>query len=289
MYVEKPATCLRDLRSLANRGAILSLLEKNRDGIALRPALRDYREAKRLLDDAVSTGRLGVENVARTVEEWVALLSQTGWHALDWAGVRLFSDTAPDDLSPEEFDALLNLEREAGTRGVIPARRSSPSSPCPNSLLMSFPIGNDHRHKADSPRSEGDSLDDRRSETSCRPYVKGLWVLLPVAIHYQRKARREADESGGLYVWPNSLWNRPVLFFLVVLVGNFGLVLFDGLRRHVRRLKRNASRVVRHRHRFDLAVLTLKWRTALRPSNPRKSQYAPSHASLLAFAGGLPV
>jgi len=52
-----------------------------------------------------------------------------------------------------------------------------------------------------------------------------LWVLLPVAIHYQRKARREADESGGLYVWPNSLWNRPVLFFLVVLVCNFGLVL----------------------------------------------------------------
>jgi hypothetical protein len=56
MYVEKPATCLGDLRSLANRGAILSLLEKNKDGIALRPGLSgDYREAKRLLDDAVST------------------------------------------------------------------------------------------------------------------------------------------------------------------------------------------------------------------------------------------
>jgi len=52
-----------------------------------------------------------------------------------------------------------------------------------------------------------------------------LWVLLPVAIHYQRKARREAEESGGLYVWPNSLWNRPVLFYLVVLVCSFGLVL----------------------------------------------------------------
>jgi hypothetical protein len=45
--------------------------------------------------------------------------------------------------------------------------------------------------------------------------TSGLWGLLPVAIHYQRKARREADESGGLYVWPNSLWNRLVLFFLV--------------------------------------------------------------------------
>ncbi|MGH9199524.1 MAG: hypothetical protein ACRD1T_27815 [Acidimicrobiia bacterium] len=64
----------------------------------------------------MSTGRLGVENVARTVEEWAALLAKTGWHALDWAGVRLSSDTALGDLSPEEFDALLNLERDAGSR-----------------------------------------------------------------------------------------------------------------------------------------------------------------------------
>ena len=129
MYVEKPATCLRDLRSLANRGAILSLLEKNKDGIALRPGLSgDYREAKRLLDDAVSTGRLGVENVARAVEEWVALLSQTGWHALDWAGVRLFSDTAPDDLSPEEFDALLNSWSRSTISGKHVARPMSPAA-----------------------------------------------------------------------------------------------------------------------------------------------------------------
>jgi hypothetical protein len=52
-----------------------------------------------------------------------------------------------------------------------------------------------------------------------------LWVLLPVAIHYQRKARREVEESGSLYVWPNNLWNRPVLFVLVVQVSSFGLIL----------------------------------------------------------------
>lgn len=51
-----------------------------------------------------------------------------------------------------------------------------------------------------------------------------LWFLLPVAIHYQRKARGEVEASGGAYVWPNSLWNRPVLFFLVVLVCSLGLV-----------------------------------------------------------------
>jgi len=51
-----------------------------------------------------------------------------------------------------------------------------------------------------------------------------LWLLLPVAIHYQRKARREAAESGGRYVWPNSLWNRPVLLWLLVLAGEIVLV-----------------------------------------------------------------
>jgi hypothetical protein len=43
-----------------------------------------------------------------------------------------------------------------------------------------------------------------------------LWLLLPVAIHYTRKARREADESQGRYVWSRSLLHRPVLLYLVV-------------------------------------------------------------------------
>jgi hypothetical protein len=48
-----------------------------------------------------------------------------------------------------------------------------------------------------------------------------LWVLLPVAIHYQRKARREAEESAGAYVWPHTIWNRPVLLWLIVLGTSF--------------------------------------------------------------------
>jgi hypothetical protein len=51
-----------------------------------------------------------------------------------------------------------------------------------------------------------------------------MWFFLPVAIHYQRKARREADASGGFYVWPKSLWNRPVVLFLIVLLVSVGLV-----------------------------------------------------------------
>ncbi len=51
-----------------------------------------------------------------------------------------------------------------------------------------------------------------------------LWFLLPVAIHYQRKARREVEESDGFYEWPRTLWNRPVALYLVVLAGSLALV-----------------------------------------------------------------
>jgi hypothetical protein len=55
--------------------------------------------------------------------------------------------------------------------------------------------------------------------------VLWLWFLLPVAIHFQRKARREAAESGGRYAWPRTIWTRPVLLWLIVLAATFGLVL----------------------------------------------------------------
>lgn len=53
----------------------------------------------------------------------------------------------------------------------------------------------------------------------------GLWFLLPVALHFQQKARREVEESGGLYEWPQTMWNRPVLLWFVVLSSAMGLIL----------------------------------------------------------------
>ena len=52
-----------------------------------------------------------------------------------------------------------------------------------------------------------------------------LWLLLPLAVHYQRRARREAEASGGMYVWPKTLWNRPILLWLIVLVATVVLVI----------------------------------------------------------------
>jgi S-adenosylmethionine-dependent methyltransferase len=115
MYTDDPRLGLGQLRSLVRGGGGLSVLEKNADAIALRPGLEgDYREARRLLRDRVSVGRLGIDNRAHTIEEFAAMLGETGWEISDWAGVRLFSDLAPERLSDEDFVTLLALEREAG-------------------------------------------------------------------------------------------------------------------------------------------------------------------------------
>ena len=117
MYLDKPYRHLDALHGLAREGAVLSLLEKNRHGLVMRPGLRgDYAEAIRVLDDPVASGNLGIPNRARWVVEWAEQLNMAGWRMESWVGIRLFSDLAPDDLSAESFEELLRLEREAGRR-----------------------------------------------------------------------------------------------------------------------------------------------------------------------------
>lgn len=117
LYLEEPARHLEALRAVAEPGAVLSLLEKNRLGLAMRPGLHgDFVEAVRVLDDPVAAGNLGIANRARSVDEWTELLGGASWHLDSWVGVRLFSDLAPDELPPDRFDELLRLERAAGGR-----------------------------------------------------------------------------------------------------------------------------------------------------------------------------
>jgi ABC-type Fe3+ transport system permease subunit len=43
-----------------------------------------------------------------------------------------------------------------------------------------------------------------------------LWVVLPVAIYYQRRVRREVAESAGRYRPPHWLVDRPILLVVAV-------------------------------------------------------------------------
>jgi SAM-dependent methyltransferase len=117
MYLDDPAAHLAAMRAVVAAGATLSLLEKNRLALAMRPGLRgDYAEALRVLDDPVAAGNLGITNRSRSVDEWRELLSASDWRLDSWAGIRLFSDLAPDGLNDDDYDRLLTLERTAGER-----------------------------------------------------------------------------------------------------------------------------------------------------------------------------
>jgi SAM-dependent methyltransferase len=117
MYLDDPIPALEVLRSQVVGGAVLSLLEKNRAGLAMRPGFRgDYLEATRVLESPMSVGNLGIRNTARSFHQWRGLLAATGWAVDSWVGIRLFSDLAPDDLPAQRFEELATLERAAGRR-----------------------------------------------------------------------------------------------------------------------------------------------------------------------------
>jgi S-adenosylmethionine-dependent methyltransferase len=87
MYLDDPAPHLAAMRHAASTGATLSLLEKNRLALAMRPGLRgDYAEALRVLDDPVASGNLRIPNRSRSVDEWSDLLSGSGWRLDSWWG-----------------------------------------------------------------------------------------------------------------------------------------------------------------------------------------------------------
>jgi len=117
MYLDDPAPHLAAMRQAARASAVLSLLEKNRLALAMRPGLRgDYAEALRVLDDPVATGNLGITNRSRSVADWEELLIAAGWRLDSWVGIRLFSDLSPDVVGDADYDRLVTLEREAGQR-----------------------------------------------------------------------------------------------------------------------------------------------------------------------------
>jgi amino acid transporter len=51
-----------------------------------------------------------------------------------------------------------------------------------------------------------------------------LPIVLPLAVVYARRARREANLSTGEYSWPQRLIDRPVVFHVVVWVGFFSVM-----------------------------------------------------------------
>lgn len=126
MYFPDPEPLLGELTRMVAPGGLLCLLVRNGDGLAMRPGLLgDWTTAWRAFDGSAYDNRIGVTARADRVTELTAALAGHGLTVDTWYGVRVFSDTAPDDAPLPDGDtltALLDCEERAGAtdpyRGV---------------------------------------------------------------------------------------------------------------------------------------------------------------------------
>lgn len=117
MYLEDPEPLILALAEITRPGAIVSVLTKNADALAMRPALEGrYRDALAAFDSDRDTGALGVTTRAHTVEELSGLLEENGVETLCWYGVRVFTDHLGDRRPGLDAEDIMEAEWEAGRR-----------------------------------------------------------------------------------------------------------------------------------------------------------------------------
>jgi SAM-dependent methyltransferase len=127
MYFADPAPVLDSIARTVAPGGLVSLLVRNGDALAMRPALLgDWDGAARAFDGTGYHNRIGVDARADRRTELSAALSRRGLSVRAWYGVRVFTDAVPDDVPPDPatLDALLAVEERAARtdpyRGVAP-------------------------------------------------------------------------------------------------------------------------------------------------------------------------
>jgi len=118
MYLPSLAETVSALVGAARPGGLVSILTRNRAGIAMRAGMRrDWTAALAGFDARCYTNRLGLESVrADEPTEVQATLAAAGASTVAWYGVRLFSDHWNSEDPPTDPDALLAAEEQAGRR-----------------------------------------------------------------------------------------------------------------------------------------------------------------------------
>ena len=117
IYLENPDPLIEALSSIARPGAVISILTKNAEALAMRPALEGrYKDALASFDSSREVNRLGIETRTDTVPEFSAKLKSFGVELERWYGVRVFTDHLDDRTSDPDLQDLLDAEWEAGWR-----------------------------------------------------------------------------------------------------------------------------------------------------------------------------
>ena len=116
MYVEDPDALVAGLARMLAPGGLLSLLVRNGDALAMRPGLSgDWAGALAAFDTNAYTNRLVLDVRADRLDALTGTLAGIGAPLRTWYGVRVFTDTAPDDAAvPDDVEVLLAAEEWAG-------------------------------------------------------------------------------------------------------------------------------------------------------------------------------
>lgn len=116
--VEDPEPLVRALVRLVRPGGLISVLAKNAEALAMRPALQGhYRKALVSLGADRDEGPLGALTRADTVAGLRGILEDAGGEFVVWHGVRSFTEHLGDAPAiPEVLEDALELEWEAGRK-----------------------------------------------------------------------------------------------------------------------------------------------------------------------------
>ncbi|MFI9647598.1 class I SAM-dependent methyltransferase [Streptomyces sp. NPDC052040] len=116
MHVDEPDPLLAGLARMLAPGGLLSLLVRNGDAPAMRPGLSgDWDTALASFDTTARADGPGPVVRADRLAALTATLAGIGAPLHAWYGVRVFTDTVPDDaLLPADPERLLAAEERAG-------------------------------------------------------------------------------------------------------------------------------------------------------------------------------
>jgi SAM-dependent methyltransferase len=118
MYLPSLEDARAALVAAARPGGLLSVLTRNRAGIAMRAGMSgQWRAALEAFDARYYRNRLGIDDVRSDEPEEVRLsMERAGATRSAWYGVRLFTDHYGAGETSPDFAALLAAEAEAGRR-----------------------------------------------------------------------------------------------------------------------------------------------------------------------------
>jgi S-adenosylmethionine-dependent methyltransferase len=119
-YVESPAAAVRDMANVLRKGAVVSVLVRNRAGEVLKEAIKSG-------DWKLATANLTAETVVDTLygeplrvfvpAEVRALLARAGLEVIAERGVRVFFDYGgPENLTDAAYPQIFELESTLGAR-----------------------------------------------------------------------------------------------------------------------------------------------------------------------------